>query len=185
MTERMERAVKPSSGVENETHAIPDKVDNTLINIDFFTVSPALFSANENHCKAWRDSAKTATNMNVQAVTSLDEFLHFPGATWNCTRFVLDPLVRSAPGGRGRKEAERSARRLAAGPRGKAEGTLFTSRSRSASRRLPAGCDGHRGARGVLPLGHLGQPLGHIGPFRIQRARPLKGGRGVGKPSLG
>jgi hypothetical protein len=93
MTERMERAVKPSSGVENETHAIPDKVDNTLINIDFFTVSPALFSANENHCKAWRDSAKTATNMNVQAVTSLDEFLHFPGATWNCTRFVLDPLT--------------------------------------------------------------------------------------------
>jgi hypothetical protein len=96
-----------------------------------------------------------------------------------------EALVRSAPGGRGRKEAERSARRLAAGPRGKAEGTLFTSRSRSASRRLPSGRDGHRGAGGVLPPGHLGQPLGHIGPFRIQRARPLKGGRGVGKPSLG
>src|SRR4051812_34088184 len=57
--------------------------------------------------------------------------------------------------------------------------TLQPSRTycrRRPSTRLPSGGDGRRGAGGVLPPGHFRQPLGHIRPFRIQRARLLKGG---------
>jgi hypothetical protein len=49
-----------------------------------------------------------------------------------------------------------------------------------ATMRLPSDRDGRRSAGGVLPPGHFGQPLGHIRPFRIQRARLLKGGSRVG-----
>jgi hypothetical protein len=93
-----------------------------------------------------------------------------------------EALVRSAQGGRGHQERlSASAGRSAAGSRGKAYGSRFTSLSRPASRRLPSDRDGRRGAGGVLPPFDFGQPLGHIGPLRIQHARPLKGGRGVGK----
>ena len=47
--------------------------------------------------------------------------------------------------------------------------------------RLPSCHDGRRGAGGVLSPVDFGQPLGHMEPFRIQRARPLKGGPGVGQ----
>jgi hypothetical protein len=38
--------------------------------------------------------------------------------------------------------------------------------------------------RRVLPSLDLGQPLGDMGPLRIQLARPLKGGDRVGKLPL-
>jgi hypothetical protein len=46
---------------------------------------------------------------------------------------------------------------------------------------LPSGRDGRWGAGGVLPPLDFGQPLGYMGPFRIQRARSLKGGGRVGE----
>ena len=46
---------------------------------------------------------------------------------------------------------------------------------------LPSGRDGRRCAGGVLPPVDFSQPLGHIRPFRIQRARLLKGGGRVGE----
>jgi hypothetical protein len=47
---------------------------------------------------------------------------------------------------------------------------------RRAATQLPAGRGGRCGAGGVLPLGDLAPPLGHIGLLRIQRA-PLRKGR--------
>jgi hypothetical protein len=38
---------------------------------------------------------------------------------------------------------------------------------------------------GVLLPFDFGQPIGDMEPLRIQRARLLKGGRGVGKSPLG
>jgi len=46
---------------------------------------------------------------------------------------------------------------------------------------LPSGRDGRRGAGDALPPVDFSQPLGHIGPFRIQPARLLKGGGRVGE----
>ena len=46
---------------------------------------------------------------------------------------------------------------------------------------LPSGRDGGHGAGGVLPPVDFGQPLGDIGPFRIQRPRLLEGGGRVGE----